>query len=160
MLFLSGCGLYNLDNFVLPDDAEFLALVQELDTPQKISDYMVENFTYEPHTFYILTPYELFIIKKGDCDEFSNFARFVANYHNFETYQIKIFYEGTFKKHVIAIFVENSYLSVIDFSYYFVGFHTFREIVNFNEKYMIPHREWSKYIVYGYDMNIVEKATK
>ena len=156
LIFLTGCGFYNLNFFTLPDDAEFIALIQELDTPKKICQYMVDNFTYEPHAFYILNPHELYLIKKGDCDEFSNFAKFAANYHNYETYQIKIFYKGTLKKHTIAVFVENGYLSVVDFSYYFAGFHTFSEIVNFNGKYMIPHRDWRKYIVYDYDMNIVE----
>ena len=37
---LSGCGFYNLSNFTLPDDLEFLEVVKELDSPQKIGDYM------------------------------------------------------------------------------------------------------------------------
>lgn len=34
---------------LLPDDPEFIATIEELDTPKKIGDYMVENFTYELH---------------------------------------------------------------------------------------------------------------
>ena len=41
LILLTGCNeIYNLSNFILPDDAEFLALVEELDTPYKIGQYM------------------------------------------------------------------------------------------------------------------------
>ena len=44
LIFLTGCsGLYNLNNFVLPDDSEFLVLIEELDTPQRICQYMIDN---------------------------------------------------------------------------------------------------------------------
>ena len=43
-LIVSGCGLFNLSGFVIPDDTEFITVIENLNTPEKISDYMVENF--------------------------------------------------------------------------------------------------------------------
>lgn len=155
-LFLSGCGLYNLNYFVLPNDAEFLALVQELDTPEKIGNYMLDNFTYKLHILNILTPYQLYITKKGDCNDFATFGIFIADYHGYETYQIKIFNE-TSLRHYIAVYKEYSNYSITDNQYYFSGFRTFKEIVNFDSEYMIPNRKWLKYIVYDYWNNIVKQ---
>jgi len=159
MLFLSGCGICNLNNFVLPDDVEFLALIQELDTPEKIGDYMLNNFTYKFHNFYAPDPYILWQTKEGDCNDFATFGMFIANHHNHETYLIKIFNE-TSLRHYIAVYVENNGFSITDNQYYYFGFSNFKEIVNFDSEYMIPNRKWSKYIVYDYDMNIIEQVTK
>ena len=159
-MFLSGCssGLFNLSNFVLPDDEEFLAVIEELDTPEKIGDYMVENFTYEPHISNILTPYELYVIKKGDCDEFSNFAIFIANYHGYTTYQIKIFYNDTIYYHVIAVFKENNKYNFSDNQYYFfVEAIDFKEIVEYNY-FLHSDKMWIKYIVYDYNNNLIEQG--
>jgi len=84
LILLTGCsGIYNLNIFILPDDIGFMALIEELDIPEKICQYMADNFTREQHD-YPLTPYQLYITRKGDCDDFSNFAIFIANYHGYE----------------------------------------------------------------------------
>ena len=160
-LFSSGCGsgLYDLNLFTIPDDAEFLALVQELDTPKKICQYMLDNFTYEIHDFYTLDPYTLWQTKKGDCNDYASLGIFIANYHNYETYQIAISYSNTLIKHMLAVYVENNFLSFTDTMYYFSGFKTFKEIVIFDNKF-IPDKKWSKYIVYDYWNDVIEQATK
>lgn len=158
-LFLSGCGLCNLNNFILPDDTEFIALIEELDTPEKIGDYMLKNFTYQLHTLYVPNPYQLWLTKNGDCNDFATFGMFIANYHFYETYLIKIFDE-TSLRHYISVYLENNCFSITDNQYYYFGFKTFKEIVNFDSKYMIPNRKWLKYIVYDYDMNVIEKVIR
>ena len=155
-LSLSGC-IFDLDNWVTPDDAEFLALVQELDTPEKIGDYMTENFTYKIHDFYTLDPYELWQIKKGDCDDFSAFGVFIADYHGYEIYQIKI-YDNTLFTHYVAVYNENIWYSITDCQDYYFGFDDFREIVDYVCD--IRLKTWTKYIVYDYWNDIVEQATK
>lgn len=159
IILLSGCGIYNLNNFILPDDAEFLTLIQELDTPAKIGNYMEENFTYEFHSTYALSPYELYKLGKGDCNDFSSFGIFIANYHIYETYQIKIFYKNTIKKHWIAVYVENDdyRYSITNNQIYFQGFNTFKQIVKVDS--LLFDRIWSKYNVYDYNMNIIEQGT-
>jgi len=127
-LLLTGCSfIYNLTNFVMPDDLEFLAVVETLDTPKKISDYMIENFTYEFHLSAI-SPYVLWQTEKGDCNDFSTFGAFIADYHGYETYQIKIYLKNTLMTHCIAVYNEGRY-SFTDNQYYYYGYDTFEEIV-------------------------------
>lgn len=163
LIFLTGCGgLYNLNNFILPDDLEFLALIQELDTPEKICKYMLDNFGIEEHPYTTLTPYQLYINKSGDCNDFSLFAIFVANHHGYETYQILIkFYPWVFGYsigHTIGVFEEGDCYTVSEGRFYIGGpgrcKKTFRKVVDFN----YPEDWWISYIVYDYDMNIVEQG--
>ena len=99
-IFLSGCSILE------SDDLKFITLVKELDTPQKISDYMICNFTYEYHASYI-DPYILWKTKKGDCSDFAVFAQFIANFHGYKTYKIFINFKGTSTcPHVLAIYSE------------------------------------------------------
>lgn len=156
-IFLSGCGIYNLSLFTTPDDTEFLALIQELDTPEKIGNYMLDNFIYEIHDFTAQSPYELFLSKKGDCDEFSVFGIFIADYHDYITYQIKIF-DNTLFTHYVAVYDENIWYSITDCQDYYFGFDNFLEIVNYVCD--IRLKIWTKYIVYDYWDDIVEQVTK
>jgi len=168
-LFLSGCGVYNLSGFTLPDDAEFLALIEELDTPEKIGNYMLENFTYKFHNFYAPDPYILWQTKEGDCNDMSTFGIFTANWHGIETYQIEIFLYETTLKHWIAVYVENNGFSITDNQDYFSGypliidnqlcfpnFNSFEQILKFDS--LRKNNIWSKYIVYDYWNNIIEEV--
>jgi hypothetical protein len=162
LILLTGCGgLYNLNDFVLPDNPEFLTLIKRLDTPEKIVDYMKYNFQYEVHVLYILTPYELYITGKGDCDDFSTFGIFVANYHGYETWQIKVFYEDTVYNHSLAVYKEDSKYNFSDNQQYFpVNYNNFYDIVQHDSRliYYYYDRIWTKYIVYDYRNNIVEET--
>lgn len=148
VLTLIGCG-------VTPDNGEFIACIKELDTPEKIGNYMLENFTYEIHDFYTLSPYELWKTKKGDCDDFSAFGVFVADYHGYVTYQIKIF-DNTFYSHYVAVYDEDIWYSITDNRYYYFGFNDFREIVDYVCD--IRDKVWTRYIVYDYWDDIIEEV--
>lgn len=154
LILLTGCGLYNLDNFVLPDDSEFLALIEELDTPQKIGSYMEGNFTYEFHDAYALNPYELYKLGKGDCNEFVDFGTFIAHYHEYTTYQLGIYYKNF--KHRVAVYEEDNFYSITNNQYYTFGYNSFLEIVKTDSK--SRDKIWIKYIVYDYWNNIVEQG--
>ena len=156
LILLSGCGIYNLNFFTLPDDSEFLTLVQELDTPEKICQYMLDNFTIEEHPYMSLTPYRLYIIKKGDCDDFSNFARFMANCHGYETYQIIMSLADSIYKHSIAIYKENGYYTFSELQYY----NPYNDTYNSFAEIMSLFNGWSGYIVYDYWNGIVEQAMR
>ena len=156
-LLLSGCGIFNLNGFIVPDDLEFLAVIENLRTPQEISDYMMRNFTYELHSLYAPDPYTLWLTKKGDCNDFSSFSTWVADYHGYETWQIQIFYLiDPLWRHWIAIYKEDNLYNFTDNQYYFpINVTSFREIVNYNSDYLTG-KTWVKYIVYDYEMNIIE----
>jgi len=164
IIFLTSCGIFNLSSFVIPDNLYFMTEIGELDTPRKISDYMLDKFTYQKHTFYAPSPYQLWLTKNGDCNDFATFGIFVADYHGYETYQIEIFYKGTSGGHLIAVYVEEEdKMSFTDnqyyFNYYGHWFNTFREIVEFDCKYF-PNKELKKYTVKDYENNIVEEGYK
>lgn len=161
LIFLTGCGLYDLNDFVMPDDTEFINVVEELNTPQKIGNYMENNFEYEAHGFYNPDPYILWQIKKGDCNDFATFGAFIANYHSYKTWRIKIYYKNTINNHCIVVYKEDDGLSFTDNQYYnrylpgFFRFNNFRDIVQHNSS--ITLKIWTRYIVYDYWDNLVEE---
>ena len=128
-VFLSGCGVFNLNGFIMPDDMEFLAVVESLDTPKKICQYM-KNFTFKYHTFYAPSPYTLWKIREGDCNDFSTFAVFIADYHGYETYQIIVRFKGTLVAHYLGVFVEDGYTYSSNQTYHPINVNTFEEIVS------------------------------
>jgi hypothetical protein len=164
LILLTGCsGLYNLNNFILPDDIEFLALIEELDTPEKICQYMADNFTYELYAFYTPDPYMLWQIKQGDCNDFATFGMFMANHHNYETYLLEIYFKNYFYNHYVAIYIEGDYYNFSDNQYYFtLKYSDFKNIAEFISSFMYQKYGYIylKYIIYDYDMNIVETGYK
>jgi len=150
ILFLTSCG-------TTPDNGEFIACISKLHTPQDIGDYMLENFEYEIHDWYTLSPYELWKTRKGDCDDFSAFGVYVADYHGYETYQIEIF-DNTSYQHYVAVYIEDIWYSITDNRNYDYGFDDFREIVD--HVCDIRDKIWTKYIVYDYWNDIVEEIYK
>jgi len=153
LIFLTGCsygGLYNISNFVLPDDVKFLAIIQELNTPEKICQYMTDNFETEEHPCITLNPYRLYLTKKGDCNDFSTFAIFIAHHHGYETYLVLMQFDVW---HAIAIYKEgNCYTFSDNQTYYsdqcYTSFDNITQIYN----------GYSKYIVYDYWNDIVEEV--
>jgi len=159
LILLSGCGIYNLSNFVLPDDLEFLAVVESLNTPEKISEYMQENFEYKYQPLKALSPYQLWKSKYGDCNDMACFGHWVANYHGIETYQIEIKLKNSFETHWLAVYVEGDYYSFTDNQIYFYGYKTFREIVEKSCNDNICY-EWTSYKVFDYGMKVIESGSK
>lgn len=154
---LSGCGVINLNNFVLPDDIQFINVMKELNTPRKISQYMLDNFTYKETTFYNLTPYELWLTKEGDCNDFRTFACFIARYHNYETYHILIYFEGTSDHHILAVFLESGQYTYSNNRFYHPLFaSSFNEIVL--DFFTYYSKEFKSYKVYDYNMNLIEEG--
>jgi hypothetical protein len=157
-ILLSGCGFYNLSNFILPDDLEFIKVVEELDTPQRICNYMKDNFIYELHSLYAPDPYTLWKNKKGDCNDFSTFGVFIANYHNYEVYQIKICFNNYALYHEIAVYIENGkYNYSSNQTYRSIQANSFQEVMedydNWDYRYEVKN-----YKVYDYDMNELKEV--
>lgn len=151
-----GCGLFNLAGWLVPGDIEFTELINELDTPQKIGDYMLENFEYEEHPG-TYDPYTLWKIKRGDCLDFSIFGMFMAYQNNIEAYQVYINYKDTPLGHVLVAYVESDYyLITSNQNYLSHKFDTFIEIVKFDS--MCKPFEWSEYTVRDYWNNLIEKG--
>jgi len=156
IFFLSGCSLCNLNDFVLPDDIEFIETIKTLDTPEKICSYIKENFKYEPHIFSAPNPYTLWKTKKGDCNDFATFAQFIAHYHGYDTYQLRIYFKKTFISHIMAIFKENGKYTYLNIkAYYPLYASSFNDVVLDFFKFPIEY-ELDYYEIYDYDMNRIE----
>ena len=162
---LTGCGemAFYLSGWVWPEDLDFITTIEGLKTPQEISDYMIDNFYHETHAFWTPSPYTLWKTKKGDCNDFATFGAFVAHWHDYETYLIKMIYVKSCWEHWLAVYVEDDGLSYTDNQSYRIydylndiyGFNSFKGIVDFA---CLHHPEWKlkKYIVYDYESRIVE----
>jgi len=162
VLFLTGCGVFNLNGWIWPeDDLEFAKLISELNTPELIGNYMHKNFKYEAHKIYAPDPYTLWKTGKGDCNDFSTFGQFMAYRNGIEAYTILISFKGTFYNHMIAVYVEDYGKSFTDNRRYLNNngfyFNSFREIVDYDTENYIGLR-WTKYIVYDYNMEKIEEG--
>jgi len=165
LIFLTGCKLFDLGGFVLPDDDEFVAIIDNLDTPRKICQYMAENFiwNWSIHTY---SPYQMYLANledwndTGDCDDFATFAVFVANYHGYKTYRMNMWLKFTglydlplVLPHVLGVFVENGKYTYSDEAAYIPLFaNSFEEIIINFESYGYPVISWK---VYDYNNNLV-----
>ena len=144
---LSGC-------FVLPDDT-FIETVKTLNTPEKICAYMQDNFTYfcDPDKA-ILSPYQSWLIKEVDCDDMSTFATFCANYHDYPTYQIHMYFEGACVYHSLAVYLEDGKFTYSsNQTYYPLYASNFNDIVL--DYFEHDKRELDYYEIYDYDMNLI-----
>jgi hypothetical protein len=157
ILILTGCtntivpAVYtNVEEPSLPDDPEFVELVQTLDTPYKICLYLNNEFLYKGNTEFP-NPYEFWLTKRGDCDDYSAFATLVANFHGYETYQIIMCSKESC--HALAVYVVDGKLNYSNFGYYRnTQVTTFKEVV-LDGGYRL---KYDYFIVYNYEMEIVE----
>ena len=106
IILLAGCS------FVMPDDTEFMELVKTLDTPMKISQYMFYNFEYEYQAMGRKTPYQLYVLRKGDCNDFSNWVYWIGKYHGYKTSQLELRFVGP--DHWLGIFDMGNYFIYTD----------------------------------------------
>ena len=170
-IFLSGCSsLFNLNGWIMPDDLEFLAVIDSLDTPKKICKYM-ENFEWNIsiHTY---SPYQMYLANlenwndTGDCDDFATFATWVAHYHGFEVYRVTMWQKFTgfyglplIMPHVLGVFVENGLYTYCNEVFYCPIFtDNFKEIV---DDYVSGNCWVSGVInfkVYDYDNNLIKEG--
>ena len=148
IFLLSGCeiGVYNLEFFTLPDDSEFMQVVESLNTPDKICCYIKDNFTPMVFNEAVFDPYTMWQVKSGDCNDYSTFAIFCAAYHGYEVYQILlIFPEGS---HMIAVYK-------VDEGYLFSDLCYLQEEIYNSFGEIMKVRGCDNYRIYDYDMNLI-----
>lgn len=125
-IILAGC------NPVMSDDIEFMKVVESLDTPEKIGQYMENNFEpkYNPTTDY--SPYEMYLYQHGDCADYSYFSSFVSNYHGYKTYLVYMLLDMGEEKanHLITVIKINNKYAFFDLSHYECGYKSIADIMN------------------------------
>ena len=151
---LTGCGLFDLSSFIIPDDSEFIATVESLDTPEKACQYVMDNFEWEKHILNY-SPYQVWLVNKantGDCNDMACFLAFVTHYHGYEIYQIVTRFKGTLISHALCVFVEEEQYTYSSNQYYHpIYVDTFKEIVDHYERSL----EITSYKVFDYEGNVV-----
>ena len=150
---------YNLNDFVIPDDAEFIATIESITTPKEIVRFMKNNFKWVFASWWCYNPYQMWWAntKTGDCNDMSNFAVWAAHYHGYEVYQVHVYYEGEFVSHFLGVFVENGKLNYSsNLKYHPIQATSFKSIAESN--CIIFRKKLRKYKVYDYNMNIIERG--
>lgn len=114
LLFFVGCdGIFNnLLVFTIPDDggmdqydSQFVSLIKSLNTPEKLASWLENNIEYE-EDYIKSTPYEFYLRRKGDCDDYTHFNCYVLHYHGYEVNHLALFWEGgqILVDHVVTVF--------------------------------------------------------
>lgn len=84
----------------------FSEVVNQLDTPEKLLEYMKDNFTgayHEGHISY--SPEEFFNIKEGDCKDLATFGSYVLDQHGYEVKIMCVKLSGELKgQHALTYF--------------------------------------------------------
>ena len=146
-LLLSGCGIYNLDGFVVPNDTHFLECVDSLDTVPKIAQYMEDNFTYEIRYLDALSPYDMFLIEIGDCNDYGAFGVNAWREQGHEAYQVLITYVNQMTTHVNAVYKVGELWHITDCWIHYAAFRTIKEAMEWHALY--NGRNMKKYKILG-----------
>lgn len=141
-LIFSGCIDY---------EKSFVNIISELDTPKKISLYMYNNFEYFYNPIGTQTPIQLFYTKKGDCNDFSNFAAYVGNLHGYTVLQIRLLKSDI--NHWIAVFEVDNQFVFIDNQYFNITeYKSINDILFF---YSLFYEDFLGYEIYDYKLNLL-----
>lgn len=166
LIACTGCKLFDLNDWVAPNDTEFTQLVSELDTPYKIAKEM-QNFTWNIsiHTY---SPYQMWLANleewndTGDCDDYATFGMYIANFHGYETYRITMWLKTQYwynlpliLPHVITVYVEEDKYTYTSNQYYFPLYvDTFQEIVDHHEIEDLTTKSIISWKVYDFEGNL------
>jgi len=131
--------------------AEFQETVISLDTPEKLSSWMVENiigestYEHEKETGVIYTPLpdEVYEIKRGNCRAFAVFACYILQYHGYEAKMLGIKVDSDESmNHVVCAYAHDSLLYAINNGWIEGPYHTYEEIASNH------HEDWSRYEIH------------
>lgn len=141
---------------IIEGSPEFQETVSSLNSPEKLSQWMIDNIQYESHyehyevtgINYIAPPDETFETKLGCCAEFSVFACYVLQFHNYqaETFSIKVESDES-RNHVVCVYHSDDLLYSIDNGRIKGSYETYEDIASdyypFWSEYDI-HYSWDK----------------
>jgi len=139
---LVGCS-----GVVTPTTANFQETISSLDTPEKLSDWMLKNIKYESYyetgINYRLTPEEIFESKCGCCAEFAIFACVVLEYHGYETeiFTISVASDPS-KGHAVCVYHSSGLLYIINVGRIEGPYQTYHDIA------FALNKDWSEYHLY------------
>jgi hypothetical protein len=117
-----GMGLYQ-------GDSEFVSLLYQLDSPQKICQYMEKYFSYKllngPHS-----PYQTYLSKEGDCCDHAIFANCLAHFHGYESNIVNIAWTNGHSHSIVVYDMGNHYTYSSVYLYFSQSFNSIEACVN------------------------------
>lgn len=143
---LVGCS-----GVVTPIPASYQETISSLDTPEKLSDWMLKNIKYESDyeiwletgVHYIASPEEIFASKCGCCADFAVFACAILEYHGYKAEILGIeVWSDLSRGHAVCVYHSSSLLYIINVGWIEGSYQTYQEIAfDYN-------KNWSKYRLY------------
>jgi len=119
---ISGMGLYQ-------EDPEFVNLVYQLDSPEKICQYMEKYISYKiligPHS-----PYQTYLSKEGDCGDYAAFANGIAHFHGYESYHVVIKWTNGIAHAIVVYDMGDHYTYSDPYLYFSQSFNGIEACVN------------------------------
>jgi len=140
-------ALVGCSGIVTPTTTSFQETISSLDTPEKLSDWMLKNIEYESHyetgINYRLTPEEIFESKCGCCAEFAIFACAVLEYHGYETeiFTISVASDPS-KGHAVCVYQSSNLLNIVNVGRIEGPYQTYQDIA------FTLNKDWSEYHLY------------
>ena len=149
---LVGCsGVVTPINEETETTANFQETISLLDTPEKLSDWMLKNIKYESHyetwvetgVNYRASPEEIFESKCGCCAEFAIFACAFLEYHGYEAeiFSISVASDPS-KGHAVCAYQYSGLLYIINVGRIEGPYQTYRDIA------FALNKDWSTYHFY------------
>jgi len=147
MIFLTGC--------TIPED-DVILLIPKLNTIEKISDFMHENFYYKAQLFGTKSPQRMLHLGYGDCNDYSNFAAYMAHYNGIEVWQIQITWKHTLMMHFVSVYyVTGNYYLMDNWRLYNKTFETLHDAVLYD--CVQQGQELNHYWIYEWNLQLIEK---
>jgi len=87
VLLVAGCGELRTEttSYQYKTPKNFNEALSTLDTPQKLSSFMRQYFSYEERGgCYAYTPQQFFELRRGDCKDYSAFSSLLLSYHGYD----------------------------------------------------------------------------
>lgn len=97
---------------------DFDMLVLQIQTPESLADYMGRNFSFQEDSTlfqqedYWQTPEEMFLRKKGDCEDYALFAEAILSRTRYPAFIFSVF--GEKEAHTVTVFGEEGKWGVFD----------------------------------------------
>ncbi len=115
-IFLTGCsGGGIVTPAIETKEGEFQEVVNRLDTPQKLVEYMSKNFKHyvevygePPGEYNPYLPEDFFYIRVGNCEDFSAFSSYVLDQHGYSVFLLYYMFlsheNGDIYGHTVSVF--------------------------------------------------------
>jgi len=139
------------DETTTATSSEFQETISSLDSPQKLSQWMIENIKGESYyerekesgTRYTPTPQETFEARSGNCRVFAVFACYILQYHGYEAEILGIKVESDERmNHVVCVYRSDGSLYVMNNGRMEGPYQNYEDIA------FAHHEGWSSYEIH------------